>query len=106
EEGAVDPDNFPSIVFEICSGVLEQFVFEIRRSMDYFTHQRRGGAIEEALILGEDLPKGLGRYLSAKLGKEIISGDAFAGAGIDPGPLPRRSGFVVAVGGALREDTI
>lgn len=100
----VDPEV--EQLYNIIAPVLEEFVAEVRRSVDYF--RSRGGDINRVILSGgASKLRGLSEYLSRSLGLECDGYDAFRRLNINskkvaPGNAEDlRQDFVVAVGNAL-----
>ena len=100
----VDPEV--QRMYDIMAPVLEEFVAEVRRSVDYF--RSRGGEINRVVMSGGAAKlKGLTEYVGRSLGLECDSYDAFRRLNINskkvaPGMAEDlRQDFVVAIGNAL-----
>ena len=100
----VDPEV--QKMYDIMAPVLEEFVAEVRRSVDYF--RSRGGEINRVVMAGgASKLKGLCEYVGRSLGLECDSYDSFRRLNINskkvaPGMAEDlRQDFVVAVGNAL-----
>ena len=100
----VDPEV--QKMYDIMAPVLEEFVAEVRRSVDYF--RSRGGEINRVVMGGGGAKlKGLSEYVGRSLGLECDSYDAFRRLNINskkvaPGMAEDlRQDFVVAIGNAL-----
>ena len=100
----VDPEV--QRMYDIMAPVLEEFVAEVRRSVDYF--RSRGGEINRVVMGGGGAKlKGLSDYVGRSLGLECDSYDAFRRLNINskkvaPGMAEDlRQDFVVAIGNAL-----
>lgn len=100
----VDPEI--EQLYNIIAPVLEEFVAEVRRSVDYF--RSRGGDINRVVLSGgASKLRGLNEYLARSLGLECDGYDAFRRLNINskkvaPGNAEDlRQDFVVAIGNAL-----
>jgi type IV pilus assembly protein PilM len=100
----VDPEV--EKLYQIISPVLEEFVAEVRRSVDYF--RSRGGDINRVVMSGgASKLKGLNEYLGRSLALECDGYDCFRRLNINskkiaPGNAEDlRQDFVVAIGNAL-----
>jgi len=100
----VDPEV--EKLYQIIAPVLEEFVAEVRRSVDYF--RSRGGDINKIVLAGGGAKlKGLAEFLSRSLGLECDPYDCFHKINLNskkiaPGYAEDlRQDFVVAVGNAL-----
>jgi type IV pilus assembly protein PilM len=100
----VDPEV--ERLYNIISPVIEEFVAEVRRSVDYF--RSRGGEINRVVMSGGSSKlKGLNEYVARSLGLECDGCDAFRRLNINskkvaPGAAEDlRQEFVVAMGNAL-----
>jgi len=107
EVGLVDADLFPRLNFEAAKPVLDRIVAEGRRSINYFSRQRRGGSVEKAFLWGDLMPAGIDGCLAEALSIPVVIEDPFAKvcgespAGLN-GVSSDRSAFCVASGLALR----
>ena len=93
-------------LFDIMAPVLDEFVSEVRRSVDYF--RSRGGEINRVVMAGGAAKlKGLTEFLARSLGMECDAYDGFRRLNINskkvaPGAAEEfRQDYVVAVGNAL-----
>ena len=103
--GTLRAEALPLTVFEICSRALEQFAAEVRRTMHYFSLQRRGAAFTKAYTYGACLPARFEDFLTDALAIPVIRGDAFSPFSRDSGGTSANgAAFVVAAGLALRDD--
>lgn len=100
----VDPEV--ERLYNIIAPVLEEFVAEVRRSVDYF--RSRGGEINRVVLSGGGAKlKGLTEYLNRSLGLECDAYDAFRRLNLNSKKVATghaeevRQDFVVAVGNAL-----
>ncbi len=92
--------------FEAIRPIVDDFVAEVRRSVDYF--RSRGGEIDQILLCGGGTRvRGLAEYVSRTLGVPTEGYDAFRGLAFNekkvaPGFAEERSQeFAIAVGNAL-----
>ena len=100
----VDPEV--ERLYQIIAPVLDEFVAEVRRSVDYF--RSRGGDINRVVMAGgASKLKGLGEFVGRSLGLECDGYDCFRRLNINskkiaPGHAEdMRQDFVVAIGNAL-----
>ncbi len=113
EHQPVVPDLTPAVqdaesakLFEALAPVLEEFVAEIRRSVDYF--QSRGGQLDVVLLCGGGSKlKGLAHYMSKSLGITTENFDPMRRVNVNARKLPPdfadeyRADFAVALGNGL-----
>jgi type IV pilus assembly protein PilM len=100
----VDPEV--EKLYQIIAPVLDEFVAEVRRSVDYF--RSRGGDINRVIMAGgASKLKGLNEFVGRSLALECDSYDCFRRLNINskkiaPGNAEDlRQEFVVAIGNAL-----
>jgi len=107
ETGLVDADLFPRLNFDVAKPVLDRIVAEAKRSINYFSRQRRGGSVEKAFLWGDLMPANVDGCLAQALSIPVVIADPFARvcgeilSGFN-GDSSGRSAFCVASGLALR----
>lgn len=107
KSGSVDPNVFPGFIYCAVKQALDQIMNEVRRSIDYFSRQRRGGAIEKVFLFGDRLPGHIAEYFTQSLGLPVVIKDPFPTVcgrnGTMPGGLLlQRSAYSVSIGLAMR----
>jgi type IV pilus assembly protein PilM len=106
------PSNYPlgspepNKLFQSVAAVLDEFVSEIRRSVDYF--RSRGGDLDALLLCGGGSKiRGLSQYLSKTLGIQCDAYDPIRRLNVNARKLPpefteeHKSEFAVAIGNGL-----
>ncbi len=93
-------------LFESVASVLDEFVSEVRRSVDYF--RSRGGDLDAILLCGGGAKlKGLANYMTKSLGLKCDSYDPLRRLNVNARKLPpmftdeHRAEFAVAIGNGL-----
>ncbi|MBN1865946.1 pilus assembly protein PilM [Candidatus Sumerlaeota bacterium] len=115
ETGLLPRESLRALLFSFVGQALGRIAEEIRRSLDYFSRQRRGGSIDKAFLVGVEMPAGMAAHLEKEIGTKVIAGPALAQSlQIDPsvglgGPTPSRDPMpnlpsLAAMGLALREE--
>ena len=99
--------DIPPSVLESIRGILESFVLEVQRSIDFYHVQFRGERIRKIVFSGGGvLMPGLLPYISSYFDVEIVSDNPFAKIHYDPmlfgGLVEMAPRFSTAVGLALR----
>ena len=80
-----DPNNLSTRIFGILRPVLEEFLLEVRRSVDYYKLQNRGDTIDELVLTGGGGKLlGLDRLLEGDLGIPVRIGNPFENIRINP----------------------
>jgi type IV pilus assembly protein PilM len=105
ETGMLVAESMRAIIFEVCSKAFDRFAGELRRSIDYFALQQRGGAIERVVLMGEFVPPGLGEFISDRLSIPAALTNALSRYGADESALPGGCAYTIAAGLALREES-
>ena len=99
-------DDRAAAIAEAVSGVLDDLVFEVQRSIGYFRSQLRGKTVHKILISGGAANLGdLAGYLSARLGSVVAVARPFEGLIADGDVTPEDAvdpTYSVAVGLAMR----
>lgn len=104
ETGLASADIFPSVLFDACSAVFQQFQRELKRTLSYFSDHLRGGDITQAHLLGSFVPAGLDTWLSHELGTPIHSERDFVVQAKEFSLSFDEPLSIVAAGLALREE--
>ena len=80
-----DPNDLSVKIFGILRPVLEEFLLEVRRSIDYYKLQNRGESIDELVLTGGGSKLvGLERMLEGELGIPARIGNPFENIKINP----------------------
>jgi Tfp pilus assembly PilM family ATPase len=99
-----------------CNRALEGIAQEVRRSLNYFSRQRRGGQIQADFRTGATVPANLDSYLEEQIGVPVVVDDVFVLLARDPRfseqivekarqalPGSARASLATAAGLALRD---
>ncbi|NQU07603.1 MAG: type IV pilus assembly protein PilM [Candidatus Abyssubacteria bacterium] len=106
----LSPSAAPGVIFDVCRAELENFAYEMKRSIDYFLTQFKMIKVEKAVLFGGGAElKGLSEYLADETKLEVRVGDPFASLPSDNGAIDdavasATPSFAVALGLALRGD--
>ena len=112
--GKVNPEVIQATLFEICSPFFERLAGEVKRSIEYVSHQNHalfgrgpwiGGEVEQAILFGTLVPNRIEGFLSDRLDLPFSIAAPFGeGESAIEAVSANPSAFLVAAGLALREE--
>lgn len=103
EDGRMSREDLAATIFETCYDVLDTFSGEIRRTLEYFSAQRRDFAPEKVVLAGPLLPLNIEHCLSSRLPLPIELANSLATFTDGDVELGHRDpAYVVAAGLAIR----
>ena len=103
EVGLIPPETVPGMLRDCLRRPLHKLAAEVKRTVDYFILQRRGGRVETGRVFGSRLPAGFESFLMQFIDVPIEIGDPFsASEGERVAQTTEPYAYVVAAGLALR----